>query len=197
MKDLAILKEDGRKLLEKHVGNSMRWPDVSQLYDQVTSEDLTPNECAFHKAPASGRKAYHDCFSGGLISHSIDVTVSLLGLNKERGAEIPEASCAIVGMFHDLGKIGLPGQPYYLPQTSTWHQNKLGELWLLNRDIAMPHSMISLFWFQKYEVVLDADEFAAVAYHNGLYTDMGQELRSNEPKLMMLLHWADLWESRK
>lgn len=30
--------------------------------------------------------------------------------------EISEESCVIVGMFHDIGKVGIPGKPYYLPE---------------------------------------------------------------------------------
>jgi hypothetical protein len=29
---------------------------------------------------------------------------------------ISEKSCVIVGLFHDIGKVGMPGKPYYLPE---------------------------------------------------------------------------------
>jgi len=35
-------------------------------------------------------------------------------------------SCVIVGLYHDLGKVGMPGQPYYQPNPSQWHVRNQG-----------------------------------------------------------------------
>ncbi|MCZ7397893.1 MAG: hypothetical protein O8C59_05250 [Candidatus Methanoperedens sp.] len=53
---------------------------------------------------------------GGLLENSIGVAETLLQMRAVLAPEISEESCVIVGLFHDIGKVGMPGKPYYLPE---------------------------------------------------------------------------------
>jgi len=65
-------------------------------------------------SPASTK--YHLNKEGGLLEHSIGVAETLLQLRAALAPEISEESCVIVGLFHDIGKVGMPGKPYYLTE---------------------------------------------------------------------------------
>ncbi|GFO96576.1 HD superfamily hydrolase, partial [groundwater metagenome] len=65
-------------------------------------------------SPASTK--YHLNNEGGLLEHSIGVAETLMQLRAALAPEISEESCVIVGLFHDIGKVGMPGKPYYLPE---------------------------------------------------------------------------------
>lgn len=49
----------------------------------------------------------------GLLKHSIGVTKTSLKLRGLLAPQLSEESCVIVGLFHDVGKIGMPWQPRY------------------------------------------------------------------------------------
>jgi len=50
------------------------------------------------------------------LKHSIGVTITLLKLRKLLAPELSKESCVIVGLFHDVGKVGSPDSPRYLKQ---------------------------------------------------------------------------------
>ncbi|NJD51467.1 MAG: hypothetical protein FIB07_01210 [Candidatus Methanoperedens sp.] len=62
--------------------------------------------------------------------------------------EISEESCVIVGLFHDIGKLGMPGKPYYLSEVK---DRKPTGAYLINPDIvAMGLSLRSLYLVSQY-----------------------------------------------
>ena len=50
----------------------------------------------------------------GLIAHSLNVTRTLLRLRGLLAPWLSEESCVIVGLYHDVGKVGEEGKPYYI-----------------------------------------------------------------------------------
>jgi 23S rRNA maturation-related 3'-5' exoribonuclease YhaM len=70
-------------------------------------------ETTWLTSPASTR--FHLAEEQGLLKHSVGVTETLLRLRKSLVPETSEESCVIVGLFHDVGKLGMPGKPLYLP----------------------------------------------------------------------------------
>lgn len=72
--------------------------------------DYLQNRSDFFTAPASAR--YHDSYAGGLCEHSLNVYHCLVDyLARERvqelyGLEYGEESVAVVGLLHDLCKVG-------------------------------------------------------------------------------------------
>lgn len=62
-------------------------------------------------SPASTR--FHLACEGGLIIHSVNVANTLLKLRDLLAPELSKESCVIAALYHDIGKIGMPGKPYY------------------------------------------------------------------------------------
>ncbi len=150
--------------------------------------DVLHNQTTWLTSPASTK--YHLNKEGGLLEHSIGVAETLLRLRAALAPEISEESCVIVGLFHDVGKVGMPGKPYYLPEV------KDGEptgAYTTNPDIvAMGLALRSLYLVSQYIPLTDA-EAQAIAYHDGMYVPEGRTVAHKEEPLLLLLHWADMW----
>lgn len=113
-------------------------------------------------APASTRKDYVGCFTGGLVWHSLNVTKNMKELVKLYDADVSTDSLITVGLFHDIGKIGTQEKDYYLPQHSEWHRGK-GMLFEINPEIShFPVSHLSLYWLNQYSVPLTEHEISAI-----------------------------------
>jgi len=139
-------------------------------------------------SPASTK--YHLNREGGLLEHSIGVAETLLQLRAALAPEISEESCVIVGLFHDIGKVGMPGKPYYLPEIK---DGKPTGAYTINPEIvAMGLSLRSLYLVSQYIPLSDA-EAQAIAYHDGMYVPEGRSVAHKEEPLLLLLHWADMW----
>jgi hypothetical protein len=133
-------------------------------------------------APASIR--YHLNIEQGLLEHSVGVTRTLLQLRTLLAPEIPEESCVIVALFHDVGKIGMPGSPRYLKQNNKYVYNKdQVEMQIANR---------SLYLISKY-IPLTDEEAQAILYHDGQYIQENRFIAHKECPLTLLLTFADTW----
>jgi 23S rRNA maturation-related 3'-5' exoribonuclease YhaM len=76
--------------------------------------DMLHNETTLLTSPASTK--YHLNMEGGLLQHSAGVTETLLQIKEGLAPDINDESCIINGLFHDVGKVGMPGKPYYMPE---------------------------------------------------------------------------------
>lgn len=168
-------------------------------------EDLSDR---FFIAPASGRVNYHNCFIGGLADHSLRVYKNLKILADNFSyKKIPHDSLIVVGLLHDIGKLGDRLTPYYIEQESEWHQNKLGEFYLHNPDLEyMGTSQRSLWLLHDYGIELTFDEYKAILLHDGQYIDANKSYQHNEGTIGLIAHMADMlactfekirWESEK
>jgi hypothetical protein len=107
--------------------------------------------------------------------------------------DLSTESCVIVGAFHDLGKVGMPGKPYYLPNPSEWHVRNRGIRYVINQDIVhMDIATRSLFIIVQH-VPLSDDEAQAIRYHDGQYILENQSVAHHETRLTRLLQYADNW----
>lgn len=85
------------------VKRDIRRDGISEFIEWLKTTD-------FFDAPASTR--FHGAFEGGLVLHSLNVYVQLVklaelyGLGSDDGIEDPDASIALVALFHDICKIG-------------------------------------------------------------------------------------------
>ncbi len=71
--------------------------------------NMLEKDSSWLTSPASTK--YHLNKEGGLLEHSVGVTETLLKLRETLAPQISEESCVIVGLLHDVGKIGMPGKP--------------------------------------------------------------------------------------
>lgn len=119
----------------------------------------------FAVCPASTRTDYVGCFPGGLVWHSLNVLRVMKGLRTSLDLEkvVHSDSMIIMGLFHDIGKLGNEKHDYYLSQTSDWHREKLGQLYTLNEDLSpMPVSTRSVWWLNQYGIPLSENELHAI-----------------------------------
>ena len=178
-----------------------RKQQLLDLYATLSDEMVT--------APASGKVHYHNAFPGGYIEHvnrvvqcalkSKDLWVSM-GIKQD----FTDEELVFAALNHDLGKIGLPGQPGYVRQTDKWRQDKLGEMYGNNTDLGfMLIQDRSLYLLQQAGIKLSEKEFLAIKLHDGLYDDVNKpyyisfnpesKLRTN---LVYILHQADFLASK-
>jgi hypothetical protein len=142
-------------------------------------------------SPASTR--FHLCEEGGLLKHSVGVAETLLRLREDLAPVFSEESCVIVGLFHDVGKVGMADKPLYLPTDNEWLREKKGICYQINkRVVSMGLGTRSLYLVSKYIPLSDA-EAQAIAYHDGQYIDDNKIVSHREEPLTLLLHWADYW----
>jgi hypothetical protein len=150
--------------------------------------------------PASGRLDYHNCFVGGLVEHSLRVLHNGLILRKsfDWTQKLPLPSLIIGCLFHDLGKVGDLERDYYVPQESDWHREKLGEMFLINKELDyMTVPDRSLFLCQHFGLTLNHDEVLAIKLHDGQYFDDNRSYRMKEPLLSDVVHMADLISTKQ
>ncbi len=139
-------------------------------------------ETTWLSSPASTK--YHLSVEKGLLRHSVGVTKTLLKLRELLAPQLSEESCVIVGLFHDVGKIGMPGSPRYLKQ---------GDRFVYNTDqVEMQIAQRSLYLVSKI-VPLSDEEAQAILYHDGQYIMENRCVAHKECPLTLLLTFADTW----
>jgi len=142
-------------------------------------------------SPASTR--FHLCEEGGLLKHSVGVAETLLKFREFLAPGISEESCVIVGLFHDVGKVGMPGKPLYIPNDNEWMVQKRGIRFKINPEVvSMGLAVRSLYLVAEHLPLTDA-EAQAIAYHDGQYIDDNKVIAHKEEPLTLLVHWADYW----
>ncbi len=154
-------------------------------------ESFLRAETNWATAPASTR--FHLAHEGGLVEHSVNVTRTLLRLRDTLAPDISEESCAIVGLYHDLGKVGTAGMPYYLPNPSEWHVRNRGVRYVVNQELPyMDIATRSLLHVARF-VPLSDIEAQAIRYHDGQYIEENRSVAHKEVRLTRLLQYADNW----
>jgi hypothetical protein len=152
---------------------------------------LLEGETTWLTSPASTR--FHLAEEQGLLQHSVGVAETLLYFRKMLAPVITEESCVIVGLLHDVGKLGMPGKPLYLPNDNEWMVKNREIRYKVNPDVvAMGLAVRSLYLVTQYIVLTDA-EAQAIAYHDGQYIDDNKIIAHKEEPLTLLVHWADYW----
>ena len=118
------------------------------------------NKTTWLTSPASVK--YHLCEEKGLLIHSVGVTKTLLKLRVLLVPQLSEESCIIVGLFHDIGKIGMPDAPRYIKEGDKFVYNK--------NQVEMQIANRSLYLVSKY-IPLSDEEAQAILYHDGQYIE--------------------------
>jgi hypothetical protein len=152
---------------------------------------LLENVTTWMTSPASTR--FHLAEERGLLRHSVGVVETLLRFRETLAPAITEESCVIVGLFHDAGKLGMPGKQLYLPNDNEWLIRNRNIRYKVNPDVvAMGLAVRSLYLVAQHIPLTDA-EAQAIAYHDGQYIQDNKIVAHKEKPLTLLLHWADYW----
>ena len=129
-------------------------------------------------SPASTK--YHLNKEGGLLEYSVGVAEALLRFREALAPQISEESCVIVGLLHDVGKIGMPGKPRYLKNDNRWEIEKRNMTYKINPDeVYMGLAVRSLYLIAKY-IPLSDSEAQAILYHDGQYVEGNREAAHHE-----------------
>lgn len=98
--------------------------NVDELYAQLKAAvvkrkeefdrfiDFLENRTTWLTAPADTKGAL--ACEKGLLIRSVAVTKQLLRIKDTLMPQLDEEAAIIIGLFHDVGKVGVEGKPYYL-----------------------------------------------------------------------------------
>jgi hypothetical protein len=146
-----------------------------------------------NRCPASTK--YHGSYAGGLLNHLILVKRLATILYRDIFGHISDSNflgrlefCALV---HDLGKLGTKEHDFYLVNPDEEKRNE--EPFIVNTQlVSMPHELRTLYWLNTLDVTdLTEDEYQALYFHAGPYTEGYLNAVRKESPLLVLLHTAD------
>jgi hypothetical protein len=178
-----------KKLEERYSAIKAKVIDLKKEFHAFIK--MLETETSWLVSPASTR--FHLNEEKGLLKHSVGVAENLLKFRDFLAPEISDETCVIVGLFHDVGKVGMPGKPLYIKNDNEWEVKKRGIAYKTNPEIVqMGLAARSLYLVSKYIPLSDA-EAQAILYHDGQYIDENRCVAHREEPLTLLAHWADYW----
>jgi len=146
------------------------------------------------ECPGSSQVAFHNCFPGGLVEHSLRVVRNcnrLVQVYKDSFV-IDQKEMIFACLFHDIGKLGGIDEERYLPQTNSYWAEK-GKLYEYNPKmpfLTTPHG--GVFLLQHFGVKVSFAEFQAILLNDGQYDDANRAYGLKECPLALLVHQADV-----
>lgn len=164
--------------------------------DQVMKfRSFLESETSWLSSPASTR--FHLNIESGLLLHSVGVTYNALRIKDLLAPNITDESVVITALFHDLGKVGLPGKPYYLPNKNKREIEKRSMAYKVNPSIVTMNLGVRSLYIISQHVTLSETEAQAIVAHDGIYPINGGvvnlDYHHKECRLQMILHFADKW----
>ena len=178
------IKERYEELKNKIVNRKKEFDAFVTMLEKDSSWLTSPASTKFHLNKESG-----------LLEHSVGVAETLLRFRETLAPQVSEESCVIVGLLHDVGKIGMPGKPRYLKNDNQWEIKNRDMTYKINpKEVYMGLAVRSLYLIAKY-IPLSDSEAQAILYHDGQYVEGNKEVAHHEMPLTLLVHFADLWTS--
>ena len=153
-------------ILEEYNKIMSRFTDEARLEQFNNLRKFVEEKTQYLVTPASTR--YHMCCKHGLVLHSMSVTDTFFKIRDGLGLqnEISDSQIVLLGMFHDLGKVGASmNQPLYIVNEPTEKQKQYGypanPPYLFNKDILyLEHCDRSLYLITKF-MSISAEEYQA------------------------------------
>ena len=145
------------------------WTTYTKLAEKITEhgdginrmlEDLGER---ILMCPAEPRNDSPGCEPGGLVQQAITVAKGMKKLNDGFSMGAATESILLVGLFHEIGKIGNLEEPYFVPEEEGRRREKLGAFYKPNERLGrMTIPERSLFLLNHYGVKLTEEEFMAI-----------------------------------
>ena len=167
--------------------------DRKEQFDRLIN--FMEKETSWLTAPASTK--FHLCKAGGLLEHSINVAETILKIKTAIAPEITDESCVIVALLHDLGKVGMPGNPQYLINEPTAKQKQYGYPasipYRFNYNLTYMSVPVRSIYLALQYISLTEEEVQAIVYHDGQYVEDNRSCATHEEPLTLLLQYSDSW----
>lgn len=192
MTDDEYLKQ-GEKALETNIALANAIIDTfpDSLRAAVRNMMDGPLGEQFVMAPASTRKEFHYAFPCGLLAHSLSVVKNAVKIAEALApGRYPRWKVMFVALFHDLGKAGTVGNPYYQQVTEAWKRER-GEYYNISKEEWMPTSEKSIFILQQHGIDLDHETYLAIRLSDGAGPVENKPYDFRTPLLALIVHWAD------
>ena len=175
--------------------NALKEKVVTRKAEFQSLMEFVEKETEYLTTPASIK--YHLCRERGLLEHSVNVAENLLKIKNVLAPEISDESCVIVGLLHDLGKAGMPGEPQYLKNEPSPKQKAYGypasTPYRFNKDLLYLSVPVRSLYLVASRFPLTEEEVQAIVYHDGQYVEDNRSVAAKEEKLTLLLQYADNW----
>lgn len=108
--------------------------------------------------------------------------------------EISDESCVVTALFHDLGKVGMPGNPLYLKNKGKGDK-EASVPYSVNKDMTYMSVPLRSLYMILPRFPLTEEETQAVMYHDGQYVEDNRSVATRECPLLFLLQYADTWSA--
>ena len=160
------IKEDYDRFMSL-IDEDDRSENLKRMYEDFEQELAT--------APASAVQHFHNAFPGGYLDHVLrvyDISVDLTKTfrNFEGNLDFTSQELRFATLHHDLGKLGDPGEPYYMEQDSEWHRKTLGQNYKYNNTIQyMSVTDRAHYLLQLYDVPITKNEWLGIHLSDGMY----------------------------
>ena len=182
-----------KSILERYENLKSLVTERKVQFDRVIN--FIENETSWLNSPASTK--YHLCSEGGLLEHSVNVAKTMLKIRAAIAPDVSVESCVIVALLHDLGKVGMPGNPQYLVNEPSEKQQKYGYKpdapYRFNKELTYLSVPVRSLYLASKHIDLSEDEVQAIIYHDGQYVDDNRSVATHEEPLTLLLQYADSW----
>lgn len=190
--------EENKRLIESYLLATKR-PGMENLLNHMEKN-------GFYTAPCSG--SFHLCCEGGLAEHSLNVINTSFKVADALFDGVDYNTLAIIALLHDLGKMGQYGKQNYIPNmikdgkpTKDEPEQKYkvsdSKPYETNKELLPVDHEIRSIQIASQFIALTEEESFAILYHNGMYSNLKYSLNGKETPLQMILHFSDLWCSRK
>jgi len=151
-------------------------------------------------------KAHHGNFDGGLVEHSLNVYHCLVKFCEKyteefSETEFDEESIAIIGLLHDLCKIGLYKKGFRNVKNDDTGQWSKKEVYEYDDKLGMGHGEGSVYIIQSF-MKLNRDEALSVRWHMSAFDhafkggDNSINVAKSQTPLVLLISLSDLWASQ-
>ncbi|NLL67851.1 MAG: phosphohydrolase [Clostridiaceae bacterium] len=183
----------GNSVLERYNALKALVTDRKEPFSRLIA--FIENETAWLTAPASTK--YHLCKEAGLLEHSVNVSETMLKIKSAIAPDITDESCVIVALLHDLGKVGMPGNPQYLINEPSEKQKEYGYKpdypYRFNSELTYLSVPVRSIYLALQHINLTEEEVQAIVYHDGQYVEDNRSCATHEKPLTLLLQYADSW----
>ena len=161
----------------------------------IEFKEYVERETSWLTSPASTR--FHLNIERGLLLHSVGVTYNALEIKNLLAPDISDESIVVTALFHDLGKVGYPGKPYYLTNDVKWEIEKRGITYKINTEATTMNLAVRSLYLISNRIRLTEEEAQAIVAHDGIYPVSGGvnnlDYHHKECRLQMIVHFADKW----